>query len=95
MKIELVTHANQTRIYLEAPLGTNANSMRALARKKMNATPCPDYVDSVTGKTRPGAWAQHLGTSAEWKVCAPHKEPAKRLFWTLVVIPDWSAEKCA
>lgn len=90
MKIELVTNANQTRIYVEAPLGTNANSMRALARAKMNATPCPDYVDSVTGVNLPGRWSQHLGTSAEWKTTSLDSKPAKRLFWSLVVIPDWT-----
>lgn len=90
MKIELVTTPHQTRIYVEAPLGTNANTMRAMARKKMNNTPCPEYVNSVTGERSKGRWAQHLGSSAAWQVCAPDKEPAKRLYWVALNMPDWT-----
>ena len=90
MHVEIVITPHGARAYVEAPLGTNANSMRAAARAKMNATPCPEHVNSVTGDTYPGKWAQNLGASAEWKVSAPDKQPAKRLYWNLAHMPDWS-----
>lgn len=90
MKAEIIIGVHSKLVYVTAPLGTNANTMRAIARKKMNNTPCPDYVDTVTGKTRPGQWAQHLGSSAAWKDLARDAIPAKRLFWSLVVIPKWT-----
>ena len=96
--IEHNEYTNTYRAYVSAPYGTHASTMRAAARAKMNATACPDYVETYSnGSTmhRPGAWAQHLGTSAEWKTTSRDAKPAKRLFWELVVIPDWSAENCA
>lgn len=93
--IEHNEYTRTYRAYVSAPYGTHASTMRAAARAKMNATACPDYVESITGKRRPGAWAQHLGASAEWQAMGKDAKPAKRLFWELVVIPDWSAENCA
>lgn len=90
MYVEIIITEHSARAYVEAPLGTNANTMRAAARAKMNSTACPDYVNSVTGDTSPGKWVQHLGASTEWKVCAPDKQPAKRLYWNLAHMPDWS-----
>lgn len=92
MHVEIAHNKNTgvIRAYVEAPLGTNANSMRAAARAKMNATPCPEYELAITGAKAPGKWAQNLGSSAEWKVCAPDKQPAKRLYWNLAHMPDWS-----
>ena len=87
--IEHNPHTGQFRAFVTAPYGTHASTMRAAARAKMNATACPDYVDSVSGETRRGKWAQHLGSSAEWQSSFVDTKPAKRLFWELVVIPQW------
>lgn len=89
MKAEIQTTPHVQRVFVTAPLGTNANTMRAIARKKMNNTPCPDYVE-YNGTKRPGQWAQHLGSSAAWQDLARDAIPAKRLFWSLVVIPKWT-----
>ena len=85
--LEYNPFTNSRRVYVTAPLDTNTNTMRAMARKYMNARPCPDYVE-FNGTKRPGQWAQHLGTAEEFK--AMWGKPAKRRFWELVVIPKWS-----
>ena len=48
------------RVYVTAHAAVHHTQMAAAARRALQDVECPDYVNSVTGESRPGKWSDVL-----------------------------------
>ena len=48
------------RVHVTARSGVHHTQMAAAARRALQGIECPDYVNSITGESRPGKWSDVL-----------------------------------
>ena len=75
-------------LYVQAPAGTNANTMAKYAREYIATLPKPEYRE-YDGSTRPGQWCRHLGKSFSFYTPEAEKDLGyRKLYWTTITIPE-------
>lgn len=75
-------------LYVQAPLGTHANTMAKFAREYIATLPKPTY-HNYDGSTRPGQWCRHLGRSENYYTVGAEKQLGyRKLYWTTIVVPE-------